>query len=87
MSYQHRLLAHAIGWKFNHQSGMTTTNGALTGWPTLPWPTDAELAHIVAEYDALPADDPAKDRKAALRKQIDQAVTLAELKAIVKAMV
>lgn len=52
MAYQHTKLPYALGWKWNHQPGMCTSNGWLTGWPTQPWPTDAELEQWVTEYEA-----------------------------------
>ena len=61
MAYQHPQLALAIGWKFNDQPGMRTSSGCLTGWPTEPWPTDAELAQYVTEYLDYKASTQAKD--------------------------
>ena len=51
MSYQHRKLGIALGWKWNQQPGMSTEDGSLSGWPTEPWPTDQELAQWVGEYE------------------------------------
>ena len=51
MAYQHPRLAMALGWKFNHQPGMCTSEGALTAWPEKVWPTEAEQAQTVAEYE------------------------------------
>lgn len=87
MSFQHRTLARALGWKFNHQPGMETSDGMLTAWPTMPWPTDAQLAQWVADYEALPMDDPAKDRRASLKARIRQATTLADLKLVLEDLV
>lgn len=61
MAYQHPRLAVALGWKSNHQPGMCTSDGALTAWPTKPWPTEAEQAQIVAEYEAYLSSPLAKD--------------------------
>ena len=61
MAYSHDLLAYAIGWKFNHQPGMSTSNGFLTDWPTEPWPTDQDLAGWVVEYEAYLASTQYQD--------------------------
>ena len=71
MSYRHPLLGQAIGWKFNHQEGMQTCNGALAGWPTEPWPTDDELAQIVTDYEAYRASTQATDDE--LQRFLDSA--------------
>lgn len=55
MAYQHPRLAVALGWKFNHQQGMCTSDGALTAWPEKVWPTDDEQAQMVAEYETYVA--------------------------------
>ena len=43
-----------IGWKFNHQEGMSTVNGVLTEFPGT-MPTEAELATYTAEYEVYKA--------------------------------
>ena len=43
-------IAEVIGWKFNHQEGMSTVNGVLTEFPGT-MPTEAELATYTAEYE------------------------------------
>ena len=63
MAYEHSRLAAAIGRKFNHEPGMSTSNGCLTQWPAIlgTWPTDAQLAQWVAEYEAYLASAQCKD--------------------------
>lgn len=61
MAYRHPQLANALGWKFNHQHGIRTSDGWLTDWPTQPWPTEVELAQYVAEYETYLASAQSKD--------------------------
>ena len=49
MAYQDIRLGEALGWKFNHQSGITTRDGMLTAFPGTR-PTDTEQAQYVSEY-------------------------------------
>ena len=60
MAYQSKFLASAIGWKFNHQPGMTTSDGCLTSFPGV-WPTEAEQAQIVTDYQTYVVSNQAKD--------------------------
>ena len=39
-----------IGWKFNHQAGMSTSDGVITGFPN-GIPTQAEQDTWTAEYN------------------------------------
>ena len=50
-----------LGWKFNHQSGMATTDGVITSFPGT-MPTDAELATYTAEYEVYKAAQDEIDR-------------------------
>jgi hypothetical protein len=44
-------IGEVIGWKFNNQSGMTTRNGVITGFPGgIPSQADQDL--WTAEYEA-----------------------------------
>ena len=61
MAYQSRKLALALAWKYKDLAGITTADGTLNGWPTMPWPTDAEQAQVVAEYEAYVASTQCKD--------------------------
>lgn len=47
-----RLIPDALEWKFGAVAD--TAGAAITAWrhPTLPQPTEAELAALLAEYDA-----------------------------------
>ena len=58
-------LADVIGWKFNHEQGMSTVAGKLTAWPLSlgTWPTDAQLATWTGEYDDFIATTPTPTRK------------------------
>ena len=76
MRFVHPQLAMAIGWKFNHQPGMETSGGGLTGWPTTPWPTDQELAGYVAQYETYLASPQSKD------DELQQGLERGELKAL-----
>lgn len=76
MSFVHPKLAHAIGWRFNHQPGMDTSGGGLIGWPTKPWPTDEELADYVAEYETYLASTQCKD------DELQRGLERGELKAL-----
>ena len=60
MAYRNSKLAMALGWKFNHQPGMTTSDGSLTGFPGA-WPTDAEQAQIVSDFETYVGSSQAKD--------------------------
>ena len=40
-----------LGWKFNHQSGMSTADGVITDFPK-GIPSDEDIATWKAEYDA-----------------------------------
>ena len=44
-------IASVIGWKFNHQSGMSTRDGVITAFPG-GIPTQAEQDLWTAEYEA-----------------------------------
>ena len=44
-------IGEAIGWKFNHQQGMSTKAGAITDFPG-GVPTQAEQDLWTAEYEA-----------------------------------
>ncbi len=44
-------IAEVIGWKFNHQSGMSTSDGVITAFPG-GIPTQAEQDLWTAEYEA-----------------------------------
>ena len=75
MSYQNDNLAPALGYHFMGNpdvgKGLSTEGGRLTEFhPDLgPPPTDSELESWVAIYDALPADHPFKDPRAARIKR------------------
>ena len=48
-------LGAALGWKFNHEPGICTSDGVLTKWPTDalgPEPDNAAQQTIMNEYDA-----------------------------------
>ena len=47
-------IAEVIGWKFNHQQGMSTADGVITAFPGT-MPTEAELATYTAEYEVYKA--------------------------------
>ena len=61
MAYRSHQLAPALGWKFPGLQGVTTSDHYLNGWPTLPWPTDAEQAQYVSDYQSYLASNQAKD--------------------------
>ena len=86
---RHPQLGRLLGWKHNHAPGIETCNGVLNAWPDSlgPWPDDAQLQAWCDEWDALPADDPAKDGRAALRKQLQSATTIAGIKQIVDKLI
>ena len=45
-------IAEVIGWKFNHQAGMSTRDGVITAFPGgIPSQADQDL--WTAEYDTL----------------------------------
>ena len=48
-------ISDVIGWKFNHQPGMTVRGNEITEFPGT-MPTDAEIATYTAEYEAHLAD-------------------------------
>tara|TARA_R110000823_G_scaffold7042_1_gene26074 strand:- start:1294 stop:1578 length:285 start_codon:yes stop_codon:yes gene_type:complete len=50
-------LGSALGWKYNHESGICTVNGSITAWPNSlgTVPTDAEQDGIITEYTAWAA--------------------------------
>jgi len=55
-------IAAVIGWKFNHQSGMSTSDGIITAFPN-GIPTQAEQDKWTAEYEAhLTATQYQRDR-------------------------
>lgn len=85
MAFKHPKLAQALSWKFKDQSGMSTRDGELIKFPG-PMPTDAQLAKIVQDFEALPDDDMAKDRKKGIKKRLKNA-TLAEMRKIVEDLV
>jgi len=45
-------IATVIGWKFNHQQGMSTRDGVITAFPG-GIPSQADQDKWTAEYDAL----------------------------------
>ena len=44
-------IADVIGWKHNHQEGMTTRDGVITEFPG-GIPSDADIATWTTEYEA-----------------------------------
>ena len=66
-------LGAALGWKYNHESGMTTRGDKLVNWPdTLgPRPTLSQLQAVVNAYNALSTDHPTKDPRMARLKRFD----------------
>jgi len=44
-------IADVIGWKHNHQAGMTTRDGVITEFPD-GIPSDEDIATWKSEYDA-----------------------------------
>ena len=47
-------IAQVIGWKFNHQAGMSTRDGVITAFPN-GIPTQAEQDLWTAEYELFVA--------------------------------
>lgn len=47
-------LGAALGWKYNHEPGIETRDGALTAWPDSlgPMPSEQQQRAVVAEYEA-----------------------------------
>ena len=71
-----------IGWKFNHQEGMTTVDGVITEFPD-GIPSDEDIATWKKEYDAhvvatayvqkrVDAYPPIGDQLDAVWKQLNQ---------------
>ena len=54
-----------IGWKHNHQDGMTTYDGEIVGWPDGNIPSDSDINTWIAEYDAHVMATEYKDKRAA----------------------
>ena len=66
---------------------ISTHDDCLTYWPEDklgPTPDDATLLQWKAEWDALPDDDPIKDPKAAMLKELRAASTIAQLRTVVE---
>ena len=63
MSYRASNLGSALGWKHNHVSGIGTVDGELTEWPLSlgTWPTEAQQAQWVGEYEAYQASTQYQD--------------------------
>lgn len=63
MAYQHRKLAYALGWQFDHMPGICTSEECLTKWPESlgAWPTDAQLEAWVVEYETYLASAQSKN--------------------------
>ena len=83
-------LLDILKWKCGEEIHVSTHDDCLTSWPEEhlgPVPDDRTLLQWQAEWEALPADDPAKDPKAALIKDIRSATTIAALKALVEKLV
>ena len=57
-------MAEIIGWKHNHQVGMTTVDGEITEFPG-GIPSDADINSWEAEYDAHLTATAYKDKRAA----------------------
>ncbi len=66
--------------------GIETKDGRLTRWPPSlgVTPTDTQLQQWIAEFDALPPDDKAKNPKANFIKRLRQANTIAGIKLILE---
>lgn len=64
-----------IGWKFNHQEGMTTVDGVITEFPN-GIPSDEDIAIWKAEYDshisATAYVGKRKDEYPAIEDQLDK---------------
>ena len=45
-------IGEVIGWKFNHQAGMSTVDGVITEFPDAPFPSAEDLATWTTEYEA-----------------------------------
>lgn len=53
-------LGAALGWKYNHVSGIRTKNGIIIGWPTSdlgPEPNQSQQIVIISEYEARDQQD------------------------------
>jgi len=48
------MIAQVIGWKFNHQAGMSTSGGVITAFPN-GIPTQAEQDLWTVEYEVYEA--------------------------------
>ncbi len=79
------MIGTAIGWKYNHASGIRTKGDKLIAWPASlgTKPTQSEIDAIVTEYEQYLADNPSLTvgQKIAL---IDSATSLPELKEAIK---
>jgi hypothetical protein len=65
-------IADVIGWKHNHQEGMTTRDGIITEFPG-GIPSDADIATWTTEYEAhLAATAYVEDRIAAYAEISEQ---------------
>lgn len=82
--YQHPQLGAALGWKYNHESGLRTENGVLVRFPATlgAVPDDVSLAQTVTDYLAYLASPASKDADA--QAQLDG---LKALKAVVGVLV
>jgi hypothetical protein len=85
MAYQNPLLGAALGWKYTHAPGIKTESGVLVGWPAAlgTFPTDAELAQCVADYQAFLSTQQAKE--AGLDAAITGDSVIQQLKAMTNA--
>lgn len=52
MAIQHSNMGTVLGWKHNHQSGMSTKDGVIIEFPG-GIPTDIEVQQWIDEYEAL----------------------------------
>ena len=87
-----RGLHEIVSWKLNlgRRAPIDTYDDCIVQWSEAKcgqMPDDRTLLQWKDEWDALPADDPAKNPKAALLKEIDTATTIAGLRAAVKKLV
>lgn len=89
MSSLPEVLEFKFGDDPNFGDGISTRRGKITVWPPGlgTQPTDAELVTFTAEFDALPADHPAKDEKADRVKRSNAAISIPDLQEIVTELV
>ena len=65
-------IGEVIGWKFNHQAGMKTSDGVITAFPA-GIPSQADQDSWTAEYEAhLVSTEYSKLRKAEYPTIVDQ---------------